>query len=352
MKKILLLFLIFTATFGLAVTSTNAFSKNWGIVVNKETNQCAGWQKEDGYGFPYKVPQGWSFYSADYFFESHYDFGDCFFNKQGYEVDIDDWRKCLASLGFRYVDYDEFDLPPETRCSGNFGTRGMNVFFMNHKTKIFTAAACDMDYFYSIFDTDSKKRFPISDDVVMYKKLISEVEKISLPAGVCYDNGRSPEKCCAQFGYNFVDNIWNENLSSRPLANVILGRIGALPEILGLNMLLVAIQFVFVLLLVLLFSAYREYAKKLIFAGLIWSYVILSTPMILDHMIFGSTILTSYPLIIISQSVLEILVFYFLIFKKQLSLAKIIILILTKNILGSVIFYILSWWAFSVGGFF
>lgn len=339
MKKILLLFLICTAFFGLTVESANAFSYNWGIVINKETNQCSGWKKEDYYGFPYVLPQGWSFYSADYFFKSHYDFGSCFFDKYSYEVNIDDWRECLASLGFKYIDYDEFGLPSTVGCDGQFGRKGMNVFFMNSKTKTFTAAVCEANYFDSIFDSDSKKQFPISNDVIMYKKLISEVNKIVLPAGVCYDDGQSPERCCTQFGYNFVDDIWNENLSSRPLGHIISQRLDYLPEILKISMFLITAQFLFILLLILLFSAYRKYAKKLIFAGLFWSYAILTIPPILDLMLFDSKILNNYILIIILQSVLEILIFYFLIFKKQLSLAKIIMLILTKNILGGVAFY-------------
>lgn len=97
--------LIFALVIVSAVIFSNSFTKAaptpWGIALNLETKECAGFWAGDEF-VDYKLPEGWEAYFSKYDPETRTttfetDIGECDFKMKG------DEEKCCQQLGYVYV---------------------------------------------------------------------------------------------------------------------------------------------------------------------------------------------------------------------------------------------------------
>lgn len=96
MKKIFLLTLLIFCT--LFLSSVLAAPAQWGIAINDDTLECAGYWAGDEFSY-YDLPSGWESYSPEYedgyqYIETPY--GTCIFETLSE-------NKCCSDLGLTYV---------------------------------------------------------------------------------------------------------------------------------------------------------------------------------------------------------------------------------------------------------
>ncbi|MEX2017157.1 MAG: hypothetical protein WD876_01660 [Candidatus Pacearchaeota archaeon] len=96
MRKILLVLLLFGMIIALANISQAAPAR-WGIAINSETKECAGYWAGDEFS-RYILPSGWESFYPDYEKGSiiETDFGECNFTRY-------DEEQCCKSLGLTFV---------------------------------------------------------------------------------------------------------------------------------------------------------------------------------------------------------------------------------------------------------
>lgn len=100
MKKIIFTLVIGSAVF-FSVPSAKAAPMQWGMALNLETRECAGFWPGDEF-VAYDLPEGWKSYFPKYDPETGTttfttDIGECDFKMKG------DEEKCCEQLGYPYV---------------------------------------------------------------------------------------------------------------------------------------------------------------------------------------------------------------------------------------------------------
>jgi hypothetical protein len=99
MKKIILTFVLLVASF-FFISFAEAAPAPWGIALNLETKECAGFWPGDEF-VAYHLPDGWKSYFPKYTEESRWgkvetDVGECGFQIRKEEA-------CCLELGYKYI---------------------------------------------------------------------------------------------------------------------------------------------------------------------------------------------------------------------------------------------------------
>ena len=238
MKKIIIVFVstVFTAL-GFLTLSLNwlkpvsAEILPWGIAINEEAGQCAGFWGGDEFS-ENNLPNGWQdYYPKQYLIKVETAYGTCVIDKK-----TEDFADCCRQLGLKVADIAELNyekneikienlnhesLDSNYKCRPVFNVNTAdNGFYINKKTKECAAFGFKLEND-SFWVWDEEDRC-LKDDLWEKYDLDNGMEYLNIietPQGTCEfkkDDDKSEAKsCCEALGYQFV----SENIAGKDAKN-------------------------------------------------------------------------------------------------------------------------------------
>ena len=215
LKKALLL--IFNLLL-IRANSVYAAPSPWGIAINPQTKECAGYWAGDEF-VNYELPNGWEAYYEEQYYTVNSPFGSC------YGKDDTTYSECCQQMGLTAVDYKNIPMHKEELYHYYYNSskiesgpykceefvfdnlnehRGVSI---NKNTKECTAMLTYELLQGTVSTMDYRNECLADKNWINYETTYEEKDyRMITPYGECDFGISGEEGCCQQLGYTYVTN--------------------------------------------------------------------------------------------------------------------------------------------------